>query len=167
DFQSENTFTVVGLDKIGNYTISVKDEKDCTSPTEATVELVAPFEVEIDLDTDICISENGKIFVNVKDGNGDYQFSLDNTNWENPDPSTPSSYTFDGLVPGLTYTVYVKDGMGCPASEAITLAEPISITATSQTSISCFDTAGGSLQIDVNNFVASYTYSLDGIEEGN
>src|SRR5690606_8576330 len=166
DFQSERIFTVVGLDKIGNYTISVKDENGCTSPTEATVELVAPLEVDIDLDTDICISENGNIYVNVTDGNGDYQFSLDNINWEHPDPSTPSSFTFDGLVPGLAYTVYVKDGMGCPDSETITLKEPISITADTQTSITCFDSADGSLTIDVHNFETSYTYSLDGIEEG-
>src|SRR5690606_26810787 len=168
DFRPGNTFTVVGLDKIGNYTISVKDEKDCTSPTEATVVLVAPKVVDIELDTDTCILDNnGNIYVTVDDGNGDYQFSLDNINWENPDPSTPSSYTFDGLVPGLPYTVYVKDGMGCPASETITLAEPISITAGHQANISCFGTADGSLNINVNNFVTSYTYSFDGIEEGN
>src|SRR5690606_22005697 len=140
DFQSANTFTVVGIENIGNYTISVKDQNGCTSPTEATVELVAPETVDI---------------------------TLDNINWVNPDSSTPSSYTFDGLVPGLTYTVYVKDGMGCPDSETITLNEPLSVTAASQTSITCFNSADGNLSIDVHNFKTSYTYSLDGIEEGN
>src|SRR5690606_6562066 len=167
DFQSANTFTVVGIENIGNYTISVKDQNGCTSPTEATVELVAPETVDITLDTDTCITENGSIYVNVNNGNGDYQFSLDNINWVNPDSSTPSSYTFDGLVPGLTYTVYVKDGMGCPDSETITLNEPLSVTAASQTSITCFNSADGNLSIDVHNFKTSYTYSLDGIEEGN
>src|SRR5690606_22777261 len=168
DFQAENIFTVVGLDKIGNYTISVRDGNNCTSPTTANVVLVAPEEVDIALTTDTCITDNnGIIHVTVNDGNGNYQFSLDNTNWNNPDASTPTSFIFDGLVPGESYTVYVKDGMGCPDSETITLNDPLSITANAQTSISCFGSADGTLTIDINNFDTSYTYAIDGTEEGN
>src|SRR5690606_12147162 len=52
-------------------------------------------------------------------------------------------------------------------SETITLNDPLSITANAQTSISCFGSADGTLTIDINNFDTSYTYAIDGTEEGN
>ncbi|KAB1153138.1 hypothetical protein F7018_17480, partial [Tenacibaculum aiptasiae] len=59
---------------------------------------------------------NGEIVVNVTQGNGDYQFSLNGGPWQTPTPSTGTTYTFSGLTPN-TYTVDVRDGSGCLSTQ--------------------------------------------------
>ncbi|QTE21492.1 T9SS type B sorting domain-containing protein [Polaribacter cellanae] len=54
------------------------------------------------------------VTVEAKDGVGPYQFAINSTTaWQTPTPSNSSDYIFDKLVPGLSYTFYVKDATGC------------------------------------------------------
>ncbi|MCF2876338.1 hypothetical protein L1250_16765, partial [Tenacibaculum sp. Cn5-34] len=66
---------------------------------------------------------NGEIVVNVTQGNGDYQFSLDGGPWQTPTPSTATTYTFSGLTPN-TYTVDVRDGSGCLSTQTTHVLNP-------------------------------------------
>ncbi|MCF8713629.1 T9SS type B sorting domain-containing protein [Joostella atrarenae] len=161
-FQANNKFTITGIANAGDYTITVKDENGCVSPVEANVTVNPPKTVDFDLSAVECYNgKNGEITVTVKEGNGNYQFSLDNSTWRNASAATPLLYTFNNLTPG-TYNVYVKDGSGCSETKQIKINEQLSLSVSSQTNISCFEDADGAATITVEYFETSYSYTLDG-----
>lgn len=84
------------------------------------------FEITGITTTDAISNTNrGSIFLTVVGDNteiGDTEFSLNNTTWDKGVISGGTTqYTFENLLPG-NYNVYVRDGIGCNISEAISIS---------------------------------------------
>jgi large repetitive protein len=92
----------------------------------------------------------------VSGGNGDYLYSIDNTNFG-------TSTTFEGLSGG-THTIFVKDSKGCSLQKTVTVAEPAVLNATvARTNVSCFEGNDGKITItNPTGGNGNFEYSVDG-----
>jgi large repetitive protein len=92
----------------------------------------------------------------VSGGNGDYLYSIDNTNFG-------TSTTFEGLPAG-THTIFVKDSKGCSLQKTVTVTEPAVLNATvARTNVSCFEGNDGKITItNPTGGNGNYEYSVDG-----
>ncbi|MEJ5994186.1 hypothetical protein WG904_07095, partial [Pedobacter sp. Du54] len=96
---------------------------------------------------------NGSATVLASGGTGPYTYS-----WA---PSGGTAATATGLVAG-TYTVTVTDANNLQATQNFTITEPasaISLTAGSQTNISCFGGSNGTASVSPTGGTPGYTYS--------
>ncbi|NNF20752.1 MAG: T9SS type B sorting domain-containing protein, partial [Saprospiraceae bacterium] len=95
----------------GTYTLSVTDEKGCTSFEE--IEILQPTnDIEISLDeynTSCNANNDGRIDVFVSNAMAPIIYSLNDTTWQ-------ANNSFVQLNPGL-YTIYIRDANGCTQSE--------------------------------------------------
>ncbi|KAB1156378.1 hypothetical protein F7018_11215, partial [Tenacibaculum aiptasiae] len=129
-WQNSGVFTDVAASGTA-YTITARDSRNCASTSNATITVNAPDTVTHTATVTQCYNgSNGQIVVNVTQGNGDYQFSLDGGPWQTPTPSTATTYTFSGLTPN-TYTIDVRDGSGCVSAQSThTLNPQLGLTTT-------------------------------------
>ena len=137
----------------GNYTVYVRDTKGCAS-TKA-VSLPVSFSVGI---TDIigkpatCGQTNGSLTVTTAGGNGAMQYSADGRTFQ-------ASSTITDLRGG-TYTVQIRDGAGCTATQTIRIAGGPVIDTVRTTAPHC-GTANGELTVDATGGVSPLTYAID------
>ncbi|WBX72608.1 T9SS type B sorting domain-containing protein [Tenacibaculum pacificus] len=131
-----------GGDSYGNFIDDVKIEINRVVCTPVEVEVKAAEDVVHTASiTNNCYNgSNAEIVVNVTDGNGKYQFSIDGgTTWETPTDVDATTFTFDetnGLNPpttiSKTYTIDVKDSSGCVSPQTSHLIYPqLKLTTTS------------------------------------
>ncbi len=101
-----------------------------------------------------CGQNNGSITVSASGGRAPYQFSLNGGTFQ-------SSTTFGSLGAG-TYTVRVRDGSGCEASQSITLQDDgiVSLTVASTSKPGCGQT-NGAITVQTNGGFAPFTYALN------
>lgn len=152
-YQSSNVFT--GL-AVGNYIVRATDTNSCEDTS--TVVTVNPAAIiAFDLTPTACYSGNndGSIQVDVTDGNGNYQFSLNGGAWITPSPSTATTYTFNNLVAG-TYTVDVRDQYGCSLQDTVTINPALTASAFLNNDLTCL--ADATITINANGGSGSYTY---------
>lgn len=122
-YQSSNVFS--GL-TAGDYVVRVRDTNMCEDVTNV-ITVVPPADIDFDVTPSVCYSGNndGSIQVDVTDGNGDYQFSLNGGPWITPSPATGTTHTFGNLTAG-TYTINVRDGYGCVGIlETVTIVDAL------------------------------------------
>ncbi len=101
---------------------------------------------------------NGSITVGtMSGGNGNYQYSLDNTNYT-------TSTTFTGLTAG-NYTIFVKDNKNCALQKSISVTQPNQLKASlTKTNVKCHQGSDGSITISSpSGGHGNYEYSIDGI----
>ena len=139
-FSSTNTFTNLSA---GTYIITIKDSKNCqfTQPIEVTEPDALNMTEPTSTDATCFAGSNGTITVGtMSGGNGNYQYSLDNTNFT-------TSTTFNGLTAG-NYTIFVKDDKNCAYQKTISVSQPAEISATiSKTNVSCFEGSDGTISL--------------------
>ena len=103
----------------GTYYISVKDVQQCEIITSGTIrDSDGPVIVNISSTDATCNgSKNASISViEVNGGSGILRYSINGHNWQ-------TGHNFYNLS-AATYTVMVKDGLGCISSQTITLTQP-------------------------------------------
>ncbi|MCM8569044.1 T9SS type A sorting domain-containing protein [Gramella jeungdoensis] len=155
-FTSSKTFNNLSA---GIHYLKIKDAKNCE--TVQTIEITEPDPLSM---TDPSSTEatcfggaDGTITVGtMSGGNGNYQYSLDNTNFT-------TSTTFTGLTAG-NYTIFVKDGKDCALQKTISVSQPNELSASiSKTNVSCFEGSDGSVTLSqVTGGHGNYEYSVDG-----
>ncbi|MBR9855219.1 MAG: DUF11 domain-containing protein, partial [Algicola sp.] len=120
-FQSSNVFT--GLAD-GDYIVRSRDTNLCEDTTPITI--VPPATIAFDLTPTACYSGNndGTVQVDVTDGNGNYQFSINGGAWITPTPVSATTYTFINLTAG-TYTIDVRDQYGCSTQDTVTIIDDL------------------------------------------
>ncbi|TMM29899.1 T9SS type B sorting domain-containing protein [Polaribacter aestuariivivens] len=150
----QNQFTNLSA---GEYTIQAKDANNCFSSTNATIEITPAVEVQHAATSTQCYDgSNGKITVNATQGNGNYFFSINNGPWFSPNTTTPNIYTFLNLVQN-TYTVKVKDELGCESVASSHTIYPQLNASINVTNISCKQ---GEISINAFGGDANYVYAI-------
>ncbi len=137
-----NTFSGLAA---GDYVIIARDVNGCEARS-GTITLDAPDLLAYDVDFTTCYDggNNATIQLTVTSGNGGYLFQIDGGPWQAPSPTTSDTYTFAGLSNG-TYTVNVKDALGCAdVATPVTIEAQLVVNVTATDVSSCAD---GSIQV--------------------
>ncbi|MES2588585.1 MAG: choice-of-anchor L domain-containing protein, partial [Bacteroidota bacterium] len=101
----------------GIYTVTVTDQAGCIKLLEVEIVNASPIVINVvDLQNEICNTDNGLISVTASGGSGSYGFSWDNNS---------TSQTINNLSAG-TYNLTVSDNLTCTATQAITVTNDIS-----------------------------------------
>ncbi len=102
----------------GTYLIIVNDENDCQVAGAASI--IEPTSVNAavsDVQDVICFGDNtGSITVDASGGNGNFEYSVDNTNFQN------SSILTD--LPAGDYTIFIRDPNGCSETTTASITQP-------------------------------------------
>ena len=159
-YQVADTFTAV---LAGDYIVRVRDANGCEDPIDAPITVAAPDTVVFDATPTACYSGNndGTITVNVTDGNGNYQFSLNSGPWMTPTPVTATTYVFDNLTAG-TYTVDVQDQYGCiGVQQTVTINPQLIASAALTADLTCIAPATVTISASGGSGTYSYEWSDD------
>ena len=144
--------TASGL-SAGNYTVTVTDANSCTATRSFAITQPTVLAASAGSRTNVSCNggSNGTATVNVSGGTGTYTYS-----WS---PSGGTSATATGLIAG-NYTVTVTDANSCTTTQSFTITEPsaLSVTAGSQTNVSCNRGSNGSATVSVTGGTSGYTY---------
>lgn len=131
------------------YDVSVKDSNGCTSPIIPTIVQTPTPLVVIASHTPIsCNGGTSLMTINAIGGQGPYQYSINN-----------GAYNFSNTFPALnagTYTIKVKDAIGCSVENEYVIAQPTALTANT-------NVEGQTVTINAQGGTAPYEYSLDQI----
>ena len=157
NYPNSNGDTFNGL-TAGDYVILVRDISSCTA-TSAIITINNPTPLTYTATPSSCYNgdNNGSIQVTATSGNGGYLFQIDNGPWIAPNPSTPNTYTFNGLANG-SYDINVKDAFGCDGGVSnITIAAQITASSIKTDVSNCAD---GSLNITATGGTGTLVYAL-------
>ncbi|MEX0273924.1 MAG: hypothetical protein AB3N16_06070, partial [Flavobacteriaceae bacterium] len=174
EYQLENTsgaaitgfdFATNGSNRIftelaaGDYIVRVRDNNQCEDVIDAAITVAAPTTVTFTATPTACYSGNNdaQIQVSVTAGNGTYQFKLNGGTWVTPSPTTATSHTFTNLASG-TYTLDVKDGYGCTATQQSVTIEPKFNATVDVTDISSCD--DGAIEVTATGGDGNYVYAF-------
>lgn len=145
NWQNGNIFSVAA----GAYTVIIRDVNGCTVSRNITVTEPAALVAGSANTNASCDGGNdGVIDVTATGGNGNYQYSIDGTNFQ-------SSNLFN-VAPG-TYTVTVRDNLGCTTSFSTTVGLSSNITFTPQIDPTICE--GSSAQLQLISNATQYSWS--------
>ncbi|GAB5526042.1 MAG: hypothetical protein Roseis2KO_39140 [Roseivirga sp.] len=160
NFSTNNSFQNLAT---GSYTISIKDDNDCTVTISETISEPTLLALVIDgFSNPACNGDsNGSFSLSGSGGTGTYEYSIDGTNFQD-------SGTFSGLRAG-TYNFTIRDINGCTQTGIGQLTDPAVLTssATVNNTVSCFGGMDGSATVTAAGGNSPYTYSLDGVTFNN
>ncbi len=146
NFQTENSFLNL---QNGSYTITIKDENDCTISLEENIAINNIAATASTVQTINCFGEtNGSISVNVEGGFPPLQYSLNGADFQ-------ESNFFDNLSAG-SYTIIIKDAMDFTSEVIQILDNPDEIIG----NVSILD---NDLSIMASGGTGTLNYSIDGI----
>ncbi|MGW1453546.1 LamG-like jellyroll fold domain-containing protein [Salegentibacter agarivorans] len=129
------------------FTISQPDELQMADPTSTPVSC---FE-----GSDGTISA-GTVSGGTVDENGNYQYSIDNENWN-------TSGEFSNVEAG-NHTIFVKDANNCALQVTVNVEEPDILNATiNKTDVNCYEGEDGSISLtNLRGGSGDYEFSVDG-----
>ncbi|MFY9309867.1 MAG: choice-of-anchor L domain-containing protein [Bacteroidia bacterium] len=136
----------------GTYSLTVTDQKGCTTNGFVTVTEPSPLNVSFVSQKNVsCKNGNdGTVSASVLGGTPAYSFS-----WSNG-AVTPQISN----LTAQTYTVSITDNSGCTATNSVTITEPAAFVgiAVSSTNVSCFGVMDGSVSSTPSGGTAPYSY---------
>ncbi|HRP39175.1 MAG TPA: gliding motility-associated C-terminal domain-containing protein [Chitinophagales bacterium] len=135
----------------GNYSVTITDSKNCTATASGSVSAPPPLVLNITNTVDSCFQAGkGTATANVTGGTTPYLYQ-----WSN----IASAQTNLDLDAG-NYSVTVTDNKGCTTTGNTTIAQSPAITYTlTPQDINCTGAATGSIQVNVNGGVPTYSYT--------
>jgi hypothetical protein len=156
-FGSSGTFNNLAA---ASYTVTVRDGNGCTTTQPVAItQPTSALSASITSQTNVACfgSSTGSVTVAGSGGTSPYSYSIDGTNFA-------SSGTFNNLAAG-SYTVTVRDGNGCTATQSVSITQPtsaLSASITSQTNVACFGSSTGGVTVAGSGGTSPYTYSING-----
>lgn len=146
----------------GNYNLLVRDALNCQSayafnPVVVNEPAVLDH-VSVPANASCDNVFDGAITVNVTGGSSPYTYSI------NGGPSQPGN-VFSGLLTG-TYNILVTDFNGCTDTSNVFIDTAYSVQGSivSQTPVSCFGGADGTVTVQLTGGIVPYTYSINGVQ---
>ncbi|PSR01421.1 MAG: hypothetical protein BRD50_08885, partial [Bacteroidetes bacterium SW_11_45_7] len=135
----------------GSYSVTVTDDKNCSTVYTDTVTEPAPITVtDSVVDAGCNGSSDGAIYITVTGGVSDYSYQ-----WSNGDTTQDLTNVMAG-----SYTVTVTDTNNCSVIHVNSISEPAPINvASSDTNVTCYGAADGSIDLSVSGGVGGYSYS--------
>lgn len=149
---SGDTSTVLSGQQAGTYTVTVKDIKNCTFTTFATIIQPTKLIVNTNHTNVSCFGgSNGLASVSASGGTPGYQYL-----WT-PGGATTSSIT---NIPKGTYFVTVTDTKGCIVNDSVVITEPLLPLSQNLTSVPtlCKGSANGKVSTLATGGTSPYTY---------
>ncbi|MFB6306584.1 MAG: T9SS type A sorting domain-containing protein, partial [Flavobacteriales bacterium] len=142
----------------GNYTVIVKDSNGCQYSETVTVDgYPAITSLNLNIEDETCSDNNGLIEIQgVSGGTAPYRYSLNGS-------SFTSTTMYDSLSGG-TYTLAVKDSMGCTYNDTVNLTNKVgpSDISFNVTDATCGNDDGVVDITGVTGVATPYEYSFDG-----
>jgi gliding motility-associated-like protein len=135
---------------IGSYTVTVTDNKGCSTSTTYTINTPSNMTITGVISPIACFgTSTGGINISITGGTAPYTYA-----WSN------SAITEDlSSIPAGTYTVNVTDANLCATSRTFTIAAPTPITiATTPSNVLCNGGSNGSINITVSGGNGPYTF---------
>ncbi|OEK01273.1 hypothetical protein BFP97_06995 [Roseivirga sp. 4D4] len=159
-FTSGNTFAGLGPN---TYTITVKDDNNCTVTSQVTITEPAPLSGAIVTVTNpTCAGANdGSVLFSISGGTAPYELSNDGTQFF----PLPPNNMFENLGALTVPTIRIRDANGCTLSiNGFTITDPAPITADLvSTGVSCNGDTDGTITVTPTSTTStSFEYSLDG-----
>lgn len=150
--QTWQTVVAIGA---GTYSVTVTDERMCTTEGSFSIDDPAPIMVDPAISLPSCSnSADATISVAVTGGTGNYTFS-----WA--DDNTAITTSRDNLTAG-NYTFTVRDEIGCEKDTIITINAPDPITIiTSNTPVGCSGGNTGAAAVEAMGGTGTLTYQWD------
>lgn len=158
-FQSGATFT--GL-TTGSYYLWVRDALGCQSPYSFNPVVVnePPLLDHTTTVTDASCANvfDGSITVNATGGTSPYTYSI------NGGPSQTGN-VFSGYAAG-TYIIQVSDNNGCTDTSHVLINNSYAVSGSivSQTPVSCYGGADGTVTVQITGGIPPYSYSINGVQ---
>lgn len=150
-FQSSGNYT--GLAS-GSYTISIKDNNNCTKDTIINVQSLGGVSVtSVSVVQPSCVGNTGSITINGSGGVSPYTYSINGVTYV-------ASNNFGSLASG-SYTVTIKDANNCTATSVVSLSSPANLYYASATIVNptCVG-SNGSITVAGGGGAAPYTYAI-------
>ncbi|MGI9549676.1 MAG: SprB repeat-containing protein, partial [Aurantibacter sp.] len=139
DFATNGANTVFAAIPAGDYIVRVRDANLCEDPIDVALTVAPTNPITFTVTPTACYSgsNDATIQVDITNGNGDYQFSINSGPWVTPTPATATTHTFSNLANG-TYTIDVQDGFGCAGvQQSVTIDPQLTVTATAPNITAC------------------------------
>lgn len=142
----------------GNYTVTVKDSKNCVHSKTVSLQSVSnmqPFSVLTKPET--CSAADGAATLQISGGIAPLSYSL-------PGFPAQSNNVFNGLSSGMQ-SVTVQDAMSCTLVTTFSVGNTssVQVSVTSFTPVKCYNNCDGSLILNISNAIAPVSYSLSGL----
>lgn len=140
----------------GTYNLTFMDANGCLGTASATVLSGSGITSTSTQVNPPCAGiNNGSLTITPTNGLAPYTYALGAG-------APQASPTFGGLGPG-TYTVTIRDGLGCSGTIQVTLVPttPLGVTAVVQ-NVNCFGEANGSIALTANGGTTPYEFSNNG-----
>jgi gliding motility-associated-like protein len=140
----------------GNYTYTFTEASGCTGSGTASLTTNPAIITPLTMTMPLCFAGNdGSITLTPAGGVPTYTYSIDNgINYQ-------TGSTFNGLTAG-TYTIRVKDNVGCTEDTIVTLAQPTQLIATATSIPGTCNGNDGQITVTGTDGTPGYTYSIDG-----
>ena len=156
-FSPSGSFTGLAA---GIYDIVVRDANGCEVISTATVNTGTSVVIDDITVTDVSCddTDDGTITITASGGAAPYEYSIDGGG-----AYSPSNF-FGGLTAG-TYTVIVRDDLGCvtPATDVtVNAITAVVIDMVTVTDVTCNGGSDGELDVLASGGTAPYEYSIDG-----
>jgi gliding motility-associated-like protein len=145
----------------GDYTVLVRDDKDCVSENElATISIADTVTIDtIDIADATCNGLNdGTVTLKVTGGTGTYQYSTDGG-------STFGGVSILEALAAGNYSIVVRDGNDCNSDQSLitlTNSDTVAISNIESTDLTCSGLPDGTITITGSGGSGVYQYSIDG-----
>ena len=157
-FQNDSRFSGLSL---GLYQLEVQDRRGCSWNEQVRIQEQSAAEVSFSFEVDGCNGNQlGTVQVEINAGSGNYEFSLDGTNFQ-------AEADFSGLSLQENYTLWIRDQQDCLQSIpfVIPVPEQLRVQVIEQ-DLSCPMVADGKVVLLANGGLPPYTYrQADGVAQ--
>ena len=151
----------------GNYTLSSSDANNCTKTQTFVITQPTAIAANITTVSPTCNGVcNGSITSVPSGGTGPYTFTLQSSGA--PVTAGPAASNVFANVCAGTFTLIVKDALGCSKTQTINLTQPNPVTlALPFTPINCFNACNSTISTVVGGGVGPYTFTWSPPGSGN
>ncbi|MCK8492856.1 SprB repeat-containing protein [Spirosoma sp. RP8] len=137
-----------------SYVVTAVDGTGCTTSQTAVIGAPPAFVIQAAIGSTKCVgSTDGTINVSATGGTGAYQYQIGTGAFQ-------TGTLFTGLAAN-TYTVTIKDAIGCLGTQAITVTQPLALSLTAAvTPVNCFGDNSGAITLTPRGGTGAVNYQL-------